>query len=252
METDDDLSGAVKPYRVIACLPVLGRLPLLKQTIKRLYQKNGCYRVICAGDGRRERDLCKRSGAIWVEAANKPLGNKWNLAFLKAKEYSPDAVLYVGSSDWLSDNWIPAMRPYVEAHGITGVPGCHFGDISMRGRIRIVYWPGYVGERSNESIGIGRMLSKKLLDLIDWQPFDPAKNQSMDASMKAKCAKVGHHDFFVKEDIAAMSISTDQWGNMHLFGQHWDETRPDYLPSEKIIDVEEFLKQFPEAYQIFK
>lgn len=248
IDPNDDLASASAPYKVVAALPVHGRLPLLKHTIERLYKKNGCSKVICAGDEPEAKKLCEKLGAIWVNAANKPLGQKWNAAFLKAKEYSPDAVLYVGSSDWLSDNWIDAMRRYVEEYGITGVPGCHFGDIKKSGQIRIVYWPGYVGERANESIGIGRMLSKKLLDLIDWQPFDPEKDRSMDASMKAKCAKFGYHDFFVKEDVKAMSISTDQWGNMHQFDQHWNNE----LPSQKIEDVDGFLKDFPEAYKIFK
>lgn len=244
----DDLALAQKPYRVVAALPVHGRIPLLKQTIERLYKKNGCYKVVCAGDGLKEQRLCQSLGAVWVQAPNKPLGNKWNQAFLRAKDFKPDAVLYVGSSDWLSDNWIEKTRPYIEQHGITGVPGCHFGDIPKRGKIRIVYWPGYIGERSNESIGIGRMLSAKLLDLINWRPFDPTKDRSMDACMKAKCAAVGYKDFFVREDIKAMSISTDQWGNMHQFNDHWNNV----LPSDKIEDVDAFLKDFPEAYQIFK
>lgn len=244
----DDMATAQAPYKVVAAIPVHGRLPLLKQTITRLYKKNGCYKVVCAGDDFKAKKLCESLGAVWVNIPNKPLGRKWNLAFTKAREFKPDAVLYVGSSDWLSDNWIPETRPYVEQHGITGTPGCWFADIPKRGKIRIVYWPGYVGERSNESIGIGRMLSKKLLDLIDWQPFDSTKDSSMDASMKQKCAAVGYHDFFVREDVKAMSISTDMWDNMHKFEDHWSGK----LPSDKIENVEEFLKQFPEAYQIFK
>lgn len=244
----DDLATAKKPYRVVAALPVFGRLPLLRQTITRLYKKNGCYRVICAGDEPEAKKICESLGAVWVNAANDPLGKKWNLAFLEAKKYYPDAVLYVGSSDWLSDNWLEVMQPYVEEHGITGVPGCHFGDIRKDGKIRIVYWPGYTGTRANESIGIGRMLSAKLLDLIDWKPFDPKKNNSMDSHMKMKCAEVGYRDYFVRENAIAMSISTDQWGNMHQFQDHWSGR----LPSEKIADVDKFLTHFPEAYQIFK
>lgn len=246
MENNDDYAGAQKPYTVVACLPVFGRIPLLKQTIKRLYQKNGCYRVICAGDGPAEKKVCEKLGAVWVHAKNKPLGAKWNKAFLKAKEYNPDAVLYVGSSDWLSENWIPTMRPYVEQHGITGVPGNHYLDIGPK--MRLVYWPGYIGERANESIGIGRMLSAKLLNLIGWKPFDDIKDNGLDGSMKEICAKLGYHDFFVKEDIKAVSISTSKWPNKHKFEEHYSNK----LPSEKIADVDGFLKEFPEAYLVFK
>ena len=249
MDVNDDMALATKPYKVVAALPVHGRLPLLKYTIERLYKKNGCFKVICAGDGMKEKRLCQSLGAVWVQAPNKPLGNKWNLAFMRAKDFKPDAVLYVGSSDFVCDDWINIMRPYVEQYHLTGTPGCAFADVPSRGQIRVVKWSGYVGERSNESIGIGRLLSKKLLDLLDWKPFDPTKDSSMDSSMKMKSAQFGYHDFMVKDESAmALSISTDKWDNMHKFNDHWDGK----LPSEKITDVPGFLKQFPEAYQIFK
>lgn len=246
MDANDDLA-IQRPYRVVAAMPVHGRLPLLEHTIKRLYQKNGCYKVVCAGDNPEEKRLCQSLGAVWVQMPNKPLGKKWNAAFLKARDFAPDAVLYVGSSDWLSENWIEKTKPYVERYGITGVPGCHFVDIPKKGEIRAVYWAGYTGDRASESIGIGRMLSAKLLELINWQPFDATKNSSMDSSMKARCAAVGYHDYFVREDTTAISISTDKWENLHSFDDHWKGK----LPSQ-VVDANELLEQFPEAYQIFK
>src|SRR5688572_7366782 len=111
VDANDDLATAKPPFRVAACLAVQGRLPLLRYTIKRLFEKNKVDRVICSGDQPEDRKLCESLGAIWVQARNNPLGNKWNKSFQEAAKYNPDACVFVGSSDWISDNWIPFMKP---------------------------------------------------------------------------------------------------------------------------------------------
>ena len=114
----DDLGSSppppnyIKPHtfreRVVAVIPVFGRHPLLKHTIERLLKRNGCSDVICVGE-EEDRDVCKVAGAKFYYKDNKYLGEKWNHAFKKAKELKPDAVLFVGSSDWLSDNWLLSL-----------------------------------------------------------------------------------------------------------------------------------------------
>lgn len=251
MTPNDDLAGAQKPFITVAVIPVHERIELLPFTIRRLYLKNKVDRVICVGDGLKEKAVCIESGAIWVPHQNKPLGAKWNAGFLAAKTLNPDAVIYSGSSDWLSDNWIPTMKPYLEKHQLVGVPGSYLLDYKGNS-MRICHWPGYVGERSDETIGVGRVLSRKLLDLIGWKPFDDTKDNSLDRSMKEKSKAVGFKDYFVIDpSLKALSISTDRWINKHKFIHH--EVGP--LPSEMYtqIEMEQFLvRYFPEAYQLFK
>jgi len=246
MSADDDLATCPTPYKVVAVIPVHGRVPLLPYTIKRLIQKNDC-KVICVGDGLHEKQVCEQSGAVWVPFKNSPLGAKWNAGFVAAKRFNPDAVLYVGSSDWVCNDWIKLLKPYVDLHGMAGVPGCHFMDIQSK--IRLVNWNGYIGERSNETIGIGRLLGRDVLEKIHWKPFHDDKNSSLDRSMKDKCAQVGVHDFMVRDErLKAVSISTSMWENKHKFDQHWNNL----LPSDKISDTTEFLNYFPEALQLQK
>lgn len=245
-EADDDLATYKPPYKVVAIVPVHGRLPLLPLTIKRLIYKNKCE-VICVGDGLHEKAICIEAGAHWVASKNKPLGGKWNRGFQAAKSLNPDACLYVGSSDWLSDSWTTHMKPHVDLHQIAGVPGCYFMDIQQK--IRLVNWPGYIGTRSDETIGIGRMLSAELLQKINWKPFDDLKDSSLDRSMKDICAKVGFTDFKVKDDrLKAVSISTSQWENKHQFNHHWNNL----LPSQKVGNIESFINDFPEATDLQK
>jgi len=113
IDPNDDLAMAKRPFRVVAVIPVHERLELLPLTITRLYKKNGLDRVICVGDGRKEKAICMEAGAMWVTHQNKPLGAKWNYGYQAARELKPDAVVFVGSSDWICDDWIQIMRPYL-------------------------------------------------------------------------------------------------------------------------------------------
>lgn len=246
----DDLATPQKPIKIVAAIPAFGRIPLLRRTIERLYQKNGVHRVIVAGSEPEVEKLCIGTGAVFVRHHNNPLGAKWNAAFRAAMFYDPDGVLFVGSSDWLSDNWLPTTAPLLEYFDMIGKPDCYFLDIGPTDN-RLCYWPGYTRpDRKGESIGIGRLLSRRILDRINWSPFDPQKDNSLDHSMQNKVMAAGGNIKLLEDDrIKAVSISTHQWPNKHRFEQHWNNE----LPSTRIPEVAEFTeKHFPEANTIFQ
>src|SRR5688572_2494846 len=149
-------------------MAVKGRRSLLKYTIKRLYQKNGVYKVVCSGDDPEDRKVCEEAGAVWVEISNQPLGRKWNRAFEWAAKFDPDACLFVGSSDWLSDNWIPIMRHYLDRSDLVGTAGMYL--VHLADEKLMCHWPGYTNQRRGESIGIGRMINRMLLDRLQFKP----------------------------------------------------------------------------------
>lgn len=245
-EVYDDLGTARRPFRVVACIPVLGRLPLLRHTIQRLYKKNGVYKVICVGDRVEDKKLCESVGAHWVTYKNIPLGAKWNRAFQEAEQFDPDACLFVGSSDWMSDNWIWQMRPYLNDYDLTGTLGCHF--IHLNDQPRLVYWPGYNNSRKGESIGIGRMISRRMLDRMQFKPFNDRMDSSLDHSMQQTVTHLAGRVHVVSNIfISSVSISTDIWPNKHQFEQHWSGE----LPSQKIENVLEWIENnYPEAIKV--
>lgn len=254
IDANDDLAIARAPFKVVAVIPVHGRLPLLPFTIRRLYDKNGISKVICVGDGVHEKQVCEQSGALWVQHQNKPLGKKWNAGFLAAKELNPDAILYAGSSDWLSDNWLTIMQPYLNLHQMVGVPGMNLVDIAHR--LRAVEWSGYDRRFRDETIGIGRVLSRNLLNKIQWQPFNDLKDNSLDRSMADKAKSVGVPDYFVIDNrIKALSISSPFWNddeqNKHKFDDHWNSKI--HGTNTKITNPEQWCAEhFPEALELHK
>ncbi len=208
--------------KIIAVIPVHGRELLLKYTIRRLYNKNNLYKVICVGDTNKEKEVVLQEKGIWVEYKNNPLGKKWNMGFKVAQIYNPDAVLFVGSSDWISSDWLDEAYKYIDDFGIIGKHEFTMADITT-GELKMCHWLGYPTHtnRNKETIGIGRLVSKKLLDKIDFLPFDNNLNSSMDWSMYCKCIK---NDFKVKilnNDSIFLSVSCDLWINKHKFLYHY-------------------------------
>lgn len=250
--------------KVIAVIPTHGRHELLKHTITRLLTKNRCAAVVCAGDDE-DRQTCEKSGANFIEFSNKYLGEKWNACFAKAQKLGAEVVLFVGSSDWVSDTWLDVMLPYTDKYDLVGKAGCYFLDISdprypaysnykkqYPREYRLVYWPGYKygntledqGKRSSESIGIGRLITARALDKLDWRPFHNHLNSSLDYNM---FKRIPNNRMVYNGSIKALSLSTDRWPNKHKFEEHWNNI----LPSKRIFKVHEFCKEwFPEYNQI--
>jgi hypothetical protein len=233
--------------KIIAVIPVFGRRELLKHTIERLYKKNGIYKVICVGHDALDQSVCLNADAEWIHHKNKPLGAKWNAGFQAAEKYNPDGCLFVGSSDWVSDNWLSEMTPHLKYFDLIGTPGCHFLHIDED--LKLCFWPGYKGRREGESIGIGRLISSKLLRKIQWKPFNSMLDNSLDFSMIENCTKVSGKIHLVdSQKIMSVSISTGRWSNKHNFLDHYEGR----LVSEKIEDVDAWIKNnFPEAKLIF-
>jgi len=122
-----DTADYIGPFRAVAVMPVHGRLPLVSLTIQRLLVKNRFHAVICLGDSPEEEKICRDAGAGFIYHANRPIGRKLNTGFQIAADYDPHAVMYVSSSDWLSDNWLDVVSSYVGEFDLVGkLDGCFF------------------------------------------------------------------------------------------------------------------------------
>ena len=233
-----------------AIIPVKGRIPLLIHTIHRLFNKNGVDAVVCVGDDEIDRIACESMGAVWVQHDNYPLGAKWNAGFVRAAEMGTEYFLFVGSSDWLSDNWLIEMLPYLDDYDMVGKPDFYMLDIETENhRFRACHWHGYTdSSRMNEPIGIGRLIRRSMLEQLHFEPFDPKLDRSLDWSMYNNIKFSGGTVKCVQGTLTkSLSLSCDKWGNKHNFAAHYSNR----IPSTKIMLVDELMNEFPESYQIF-
>lgn len=228
--------------KVIAVIPVHGRLPLLPYTIGRLYHKNNVDHVICVGD-ENERKTCEESGAQYIVSPN-TLGLKWNNGFEEAGRQKADAIVFVGSSDWLSDDWLSATK-YLDEYDMIGKVDFNMVHVCSQ-TLLLSNWPGYPkgNARHGEAIGIGRMIRAEMLDKFKWRPFRDDANMSMDWQMLQSVLKNKGKIYTIKDDIQSLSISTEIWNNKHKF--FTPEARPIENGKQWLID------KFPEIFNFYE
>ena len=205
---------------VTAPIPVFGRFPLVRLTISRL-KRQGVIPIIM-GHEKEAQEIAKEFDIEFIHIDNDPLGNKWNAGFAASRYYKADAVMFMGSSDWCSDDYVESIKLHIQDFGMLGMLGCHFADVSET--IRLVNWKGYApGQRYQEPIGIGRVLRSDFLNKINWRPFDPRLNAGLDWSMWVKAMKLEQEIGIIpaEQHIKLLSISTNKWMNKHKFHDHW-------------------------------
>ena len=205
---------------VTAPIPVFGRFPLVRLTISRL-KMQGVIPIVMGHEGEAE-EIAKEMDVEFIHIGNHPLGNKWNAGFAASRYYKADAVMFMGSSDWCSDDYVESIKLHIKDFGMLGMLGCHFADVSDD--IRLVHWKGYgPGQRYQEPIGIGRVLRADFLNEINWRPFDPRLNAGLDWSMWLKANRTKQDIGILPDDgqIKLLSISTNKWINKHKFTDHW-------------------------------
>jgi hypothetical protein len=97
------------------------------------------------------------------------------------------------------------------------------------------------------------VLSPRILNKLNWQPFDKRLQSGLDWSMWIRVlAADGNVGIFEDPDLKLLSISTHAWGNKHKFEDHW--TGKLKSSSTKLGNKEEneYMSSFPEIYTLQK
>ena len=225
---------------IVAPIPIKGRRALIPWTLKRL--TNMGVTPLCITEADKDTRLIESYNIPVKKFPKMSLGDKWNMGFEWARDYEPHAVLFVGSGDWVSDNWLDL---YGEDYDMVGVRGAYFlhrmyktkphptslGDFTMK----MGYWRGSIDERKGESAGGGRILSRRILERMDYRPFQKGADKNMDSSMLAQVNKHKGNVLLVTNDkYKTLSVSCDLWSNLHDIDQDSDI---------RIAGVKRFLKE---------
>lgn len=234
-----------------ACVvPAKGRLPLLEITLNRLKVKNRIDHIIVVGHENQVADMCNELGVEFLYHPNNPLGAKWNYGFNHAlTRYDPDAYLFCGSSDWLTSNWMDYTMPLLEEFDLVGKPDMYLYDAGEYSH-RLCHWPGYVdASRKGESIGIGRVLSSRIMKLMNGCPFRPDQENSLDYAMYHHVlSKGGKVKLIEDSSLKSLSVSCFAWSNKHSFSEHWSGI----LPSVQMGEGKEWLNQHFEGWEVLR
>ncbi len=145
-------------------------------------------------EGKQSRQLCESCGFDYVEYQNQPLSDKWEYGINRCRDYNPDAVIIVGSDDLISQSLIEFYdRKLKEGLVFCGITDAYFLDLQTE---KMIHWVGYTSQvdavRLGETTGMGRCLSKPLLERLDfsiWRNLN--KDRNLDGAMTQKLYQVG-------------------------------------------------------------
>ena len=144
------------------------------------------------------------------ETRNTPLSYKWDNGLKYAKELNPDYVLMLGSDDFICSNLIDVYSKEMDkGTDLIGLLDCYFFDARIN---ELTHWLGYRNHRRGESIGMARMLSKNLLDKLDWNVWNKPINRGLDSEMMKQVKSIKHTEKMFKckdKNIMALDVKTD-------------------------------------------
>jgi len=182
-------------------------------------------------------DIDSWRGLMW---SNYPLSNKWNegIREFKIDPTHFDGVMIVGSDDLVTPSYIEAAKYLLEKGAdYIFLPSLYFYNL-QDGRMHYCL---------AERLGLGRVLSRRLLDMLDWKPWPDGLNKGLDGAMWEKIKELKEVNI-VKLDlqtckklgIAAMDI---KGSDNNLWG--YDESVYSLMCSEIKDPASVLSKHFP-------
>ena len=235
--------------RVVAVMPVSGREELFGITVRRLIKQTGAeIHVICVGHTQSEWDAAADNGGEFLLAGDTALGDKWNRGLRLANWFDPDAILLASSSVWYTPGYIQSMLPYLEEYDYVGLSDMYAVDFRHNEK-KLLYWGGYHNHRKGQSLGAGRLISRRILDRVDWQICNPNLNSQFDYSVNKTLGKAGAKSLAVGMNHEKMlKISCWKWKQLNSFF-----TLAQNPLAKFMTDEDEWLKKyFPEAMELFR
>lgn len=198
-----------------------------------LCEKHGIsLRLIAVGS---EGEASREMAGLWsdyVEFENQPLGAKFNAGFRAARDFEPDYVMTMGSDTFfLPQTWEYINRGIASGHDMAGFLDVHMYDTETR---KAVYWPGYRGTRQGETIGPLRMVSRAVMDYVNWEPYDGTRRRSLDASMMHKLAGRDTPVYAMTGGSDCMIVSVKEKDSLTKM-EWFDNVRP--VPRSAVLSV---------------
>ena len=184
-----------KMKRIAICIPmwkrhevtrfVLNYYAKLKTKLKKSME---LVLIACGSEGEISRKLAEDAGFIYIEFDNAQFAQKHNALYLKAKEYNPDACLKIDSDSIIPEKVFKYYATLIDE----GVDYSGITDIYFLVKGHLLYWPGYSNHRKGEPTGVGRFMSRNLLNKLNWKPWGNTKDLYVDRILTNVLAPIRH------------------------------------------------------------
>ena len=154
---------------------------------KRIKNDTGVETVAVITEGDKQLiALCKKYGLRYTEHKNNPVGEKLNsiLEFIKDDDYTH--ILVLGSDDIVSSSFIEEQKKLLD-YDLVGVNDIWFWGINPS-RVGFKTF-GYWQINKTAILGVGRMISRKIIERCENKLWSDKKNSRLDGLMMSRIKK---------------------------------------------------------------
>jgi len=176
--------------------------------IRRLRQELNAYVPAVVVSEASDNDICLKYAVWHIASENRPVTSKFNRAFAYMKSLDVDYVLITGSDDIVSTEFVQNTVAQMEL------------GIDLIGTNTIYFYCGQGIDRGTLTRldspilkGIGKTVSKKVLDQCDWVLWNEDKNWGMDSIASKTIAKYAK----TKAVIGGMVVDIKTKQNLNSF-----------------------------------
>lgn len=189
--------------------------------------------VVTGSDHDQCKEIAERYGVIYERTQNKMLGAKANLSVQMAKETDCTHVVLTGSDDLMSQKM---YEYYLNFKGdCLGLLDFYFLNL-VDGRM--IHWMGYRANkrRIGEPIGAHKMYSRRIMDLLEWKPFDDNNRHPDEHHTELKLDKLGIERTNVRmEDTGGIGVDLKNEANITRFAL-WENSK--YVVPQRVFENE--------------
>lgn len=141
------------------------------------------------------KDVIKNSKSVYLNYANDPLSNKFNYGMNHFRNLSIDYVMVMGSDNFVDEilmfEFLKIMR---NGYDLIGVLNSFIYEVKTGTLFNYLGYPKK-SHRFKETIGAGRILSKKLLNALNFHPWKPGLSKGLDGSMWHKLSFLKYKEY---------------------------------------------------------
>lgn len=185
--------------RIVCIIAMYGRHDIVRINVEMLQkQTKKLFKILLVvstpKDIKFAQELASKHPNIdHLYSVNQPLGLKWQNGVSYSKNYSPDAILINGSDDILSLNWVKKSFEYIKnGCDISGKNEWFFCEPLTKKLFKSKYIHNIIKKDYKPyTVGAGRMLSKNILDKMNWQVYPINKPKGLDTASLIKILKYG-------------------------------------------------------------
>lgn len=233
--------GAVN---ICALIPTLQRVGMTVETIKRIKaQEISPNRIVVVGSHEDDMEIPNLIEVDYLNVPNNPLGAKIQSGVEYCRQFDSEGLLMCGSDDWLSVNWTKVLLPYLGKYDAIG-SDCIYAILFYPERGIEIKRCSYENTiRKGEPVGPGRLLSRRILDKIDWKLYSKDIESSLDKDSFKKLRSVGAKIFVEHDEKIKILSPKGDWSTIN----NWDCYRKF---GKSMSEPEQWLEDnFPDALE---